>query len=46
VAIELPLRLRRPGRGDPVRAAEPLPLAMIREAIRCSLAAWERVAWT
>lgn len=40
VGIELPLRLSRPGRGDPVRAAEPLPLPAIREALRRSLAAW------
>lgn len=40
VALELPLRLRRPGRGDPRRGAEPAPLEEIREALRRSLAAW------
>ncbi|TNC65048.1 sugar phosphate isomerase/epimerase [Rubellimicrobium roseum] len=40
VAVELPLRLHRPGRGDPVRMAEPLPLPTIREAIRRSLDVW------
>ena len=44
VGIELPLRLRRPGRGDPVRMAEPVPLAVIREAVERSLRAWEAVA--
>jgi sugar phosphate isomerase/epimerase len=44
VAIELPLRLRRPGRADPVRAAEPLPLPVISGAIRRSLDAWARAA--
>lgn len=42
VAVELPLRLRRPGRGDPVRAREPLPIPAIRDALRRSLDAWER----
>lgn len=40
VAIELPLRLRRPGWGDPVRAPEPLPLPILRDAVRTSLSAW------
>ncbi len=40
VAIELPLRLRRPGRGDPVRAPKPLPLPVLRDAVRTSLSAW------
>lgn len=44
VAVELPLRLSRPGRGDPVRAAEPLPLPAIREAVRRSLRAWSEAA--
>lgn len=44
VAIELPLRLLRPGRRNPERAAEPLPLPTIREAIRRSLATWTRLA--
>lgn len=42
VAVELPLRLRRPGRGDPRRAAEPVPLPVIRNALRRSLDAWAR----
>jgi sugar phosphate isomerase/epimerase len=44
LAVELPLRLRRPGRGNPVRGADPLPLSTIRDAIRRSLAAWKAVA--
>lgn len=44
VAVELPLRLRRLGRGDPVRAAGPLPLPAIREAMRRSLRAWDEAA--
>jgi sugar phosphate isomerase/epimerase len=44
VAVELPLRLRRPGRGDPARAAEPLPLPAIREALGRSLRAWAEAA--
>jgi hypothetical protein len=44
VGIELPLRLRRPERGDPVRMAEPVPLAVIREAVERSLRVWEAVA--
>jgi sugar phosphate isomerase/epimerase len=42
VALELPLRLRRPGRADPVRSEFPLPLPAIREALTQSLAAWAR----
>jgi len=38
IGLELPLRLRRPGRRDPVRAPEPLPLPVIRDAVRRSLA--------
>lgn len=38
IGIELPLRLRRPGRGDPVRASAPEPLAMIEQAVKSSLA--------
>ncbi len=38
IGIELPLRLRRPGRGDPVRASTPEPLAAIEHAVRSSLA--------
>lgn len=37
VAIELPLRLRRPGRGDPVRTEHRLDLPDIRQALRRSL---------
>ena len=37
VGIELPLRLERPGRADPRRAPEPLPLDTLREALRRSL---------
>jgi sugar phosphate isomerase/epimerase len=44
VAIELPLRLWRPGRADPRRRADPVPLPEIAEAIRRSLAAWDRAA--
>ena len=43
VAIELPLRLGRPNRADPVRAPDPLPLPAIRQAIRRSLGTWQRV---
>jgi sugar phosphate isomerase/epimerase len=35
--IELPLRLVRPGRCDPARLPEPLPIADIRSIIRSSL---------
>lgn len=44
VALELPLRLRRPGRADPVRDAAPLPLPVIRDALGRSLAAWAQAA--
>lgn len=37
VAIELPLRLERLGRGDPVRSAEPVPLEQIRCAVTQSM---------
>lgn len=37
LGLELPLRLRRPGRRDPVRAPDPLPLPEIRAAVRRSL---------
>ncbi len=40
LALELPLRLRRPGRRDPVRMGEPVPLPTIADALRRSLAAW------
>jgi sugar phosphate isomerase/epimerase len=43
LAIELPLRLRRPARGDPARAAERVSLPQIRDAIRRSLDAWAQV---
>ena len=44
VALELPLRLRRPSRGDPVRSEAPIPLPVIRDALQRSLAAWSQVA--
>lgn len=37
VGLELPLRLTRPDRAAPRRAAEPLPLAELRRALRRSL---------
>lgn len=37
VGIELPLRLERPGRADPRRRPEPLPLDILRAALRRSL---------
>lgn len=40
LAVELPLRLRRPGRGDPVRDPEPVPLPTIQHALAQSLKAW------
>lgn len=40
LAVELPLRLFRPFRGDPVRAPAAVPLPVIRDALRRSLAAW------
>ncbi|WP_210529025.1 sugar phosphate isomerase/epimerase family protein [Rubellimicrobium arenae] len=40
LAIELPLRLWRPGRGDPVRQPEPRPVPVIEEALRRSLETW------
>lgn len=38
IGIELPLRLRRPGRGDPVRAPTPEPVAAIERAVKASMA--------
>lgn len=38
VSLELPLRLRRPGRQDPQRATEPLPVEQLRAALEASLA--------
>lgn len=38
IGIELPLRLRRPGRGHPVRAQTPVPLAAIVQAVKTSVA--------
>jgi sugar phosphate isomerase/epimerase len=38
VGLELPLRLKRPDRADPLRAPEPLPLATLRQALDRSLA--------
>lgn len=43
VAVELPLRLSRPRRGDPLRAAEPLPLTHVRAALAASLDHWRLV---
>lgn len=40
VCLELPLRLWRPGRGDPERRPTPVPLDTIRTALRRSLAFW------
>ncbi len=40
VTLELPLRLSRPGRRDPVRLGEPVPIPAILDALRRSLAAW------
>ncbi|MFB2553214.1 sugar phosphate isomerase/epimerase family protein [Ensifer soli] len=37
VSIELPLRLSRPSRLDPVRAGAPVPLDALRAALSCSL---------
>lgn len=37
IGIELPLRLKRPGRQDPFRNADPLPLTEIRTAVMRSL---------
>ena len=39
VGLEMPLRLWRPGRGDPVRRAEPLPLETIDAALARALEA-------
>lgn len=44
ISIELPLRLQRAAKRDPVRAPEPLALSDIKSAIRLSLDAWQRVA--
>lgn len=40
LGLELPLRLSRPGHGDPKRLSGPLPLPRIAEAITSSLAFW------
>lgn len=37
LSLELPLRLKRPGRGDPRRAVEPKPLGALRAALAQSL---------
>lgn len=37
IGIELPLRLHRPGRGDPVRKPHPIPLHHIERAVTSSL---------
>lgn len=38
LGLELPLRLTRPGRGDPVRGADPVSLTEARKAIAASVA--------
>ncbi len=43
IGLELPLRLTRPGRGDPVRGSAPVPLADAREAIKRSIDFWHSV---
>ena len=40
VGLELPLRLRRPDHGDPVRDLSPVPLDLAVQAIRRSLGRW------
>lgn len=40
VCLELPLRLRRPMRRDPVRQTEPIPIEKIRTALRRSVDFW------
>jgi sugar phosphate isomerase/epimerase len=40
VAIELPLRLRRPARSGPVRAEAAVPLPVIRDALHRSMEVW------
>lgn len=37
LSVELPMRLRRPQRADPVRASNPEPIPDLREALRQSL---------
>jgi sugar phosphate isomerase/epimerase len=37
LSLELPMRLRRPHRGDPQRAVRPVALPQLREALRQSL---------
>ena len=44
VGLELPLRLWRPGKGDPVRGAAPIPLDEAKEAVRTSIERWN--AWS
>ena len=38
IGLELPLRLRRPGRADPVRAPQAEPLSRIKQAVLSSIA--------
>lgn len=40
VGLELPLHLSRPGRGDPMRSDQVLPMAFIQDAIRQSVEHW------
>ena len=42
IGIELPLRLRRPGRRAPIRAPNPLSIDEIEEAVRTSLIYWSK----
>lgn len=44
LSIELPLRLQRPGGGDPVRRTTPLALPEIRAAVEKSLAAARKLS--
>jgi sugar phosphate isomerase/epimerase len=37
MAIELPLRLQRPNKADPIRNGQPVPLDVIKDAIQTSL---------
>lgn len=40
IGLELPLRLRRPGRRTPIRAPDALPIDAIEKAVRSSLIYW------
>ncbi|WP_421724074.1 sugar phosphate isomerase/epimerase family protein [Bauldia sp.] len=43
VSLELPLRLRRPGRRDPIRERPPLDVAAISDAITRSVTYWRAI---